>query len=97
MDAIKFDWNEEKNKANKTKHGVSFKEAITVFYDENARLIYDPEHSSEEKRFIILGLSNKLRLLLVVHCYRENEEVIRIVSARKASKKESKQYKEFLT
>lgn len=96
MDAIRFTWDEQKAKINQKKHNISFDEAKTVFYDENARLIHDPNHSSEEERFLILGLSNKIRLLLVVHCYREYEDIVRIISARKASKNERKQYEEFL-
>jgi uncharacterized DUF497 family protein len=96
MDTIRFTWDEQKAKINQQKHNISFVEAKTVFYDENARLIHDPDHSSEEERFLILGLSNKFRLLLVVHCYRENEDIIRIISARKATKNERNQYEEFL-
>ena len=96
MDTIRFTWDEQKAKINQQKHNISFVEAKTVFYDENARLIHDPDHSSEEERFLILRLSNKFRLLLVVHCYRENEDIIRIISARKATKNERNQYEEFL-
>jgi uncharacterized DUF497 family protein len=96
MDIIRFTWDEQKSKANQRKHGISFQEAESVFYDPNARLIHDPEHSVEEERYLILGLSNKFRVLLVVHCYREDEEVIRIIFARKASGDEQKQYEEFL-
>lgn len=96
MDAINFTWNEQKNEANQKKHGIAFEEARAVFYDVNARLIHDDEHSEDEERFVILGFSDKFRLLLVVHCYREEEEVIRIISARKASRHERKQYEEFL-
>jgi len=96
MNAILFTWDEQKAKINQKKHDVSFEEAKTVFYDENARLIHDLDHSNEEERFLILGLSNRFRLLLVVHCYRENEDIIRIISARKASNNERKQYEEFL-
>ena len=96
MDAINFTWNEQKNEANQKKHGIAFEEARTVFYDINARLIRDDEHSEDEERFIILGFSEKFRLLLVVHCYREEEEIIRIISARKASRDERRQYEEFL-
>ena len=70
----------------------SFEEAKSVFYDEDARLINDPDHSEEEDRFILLGLSISLRLLVVCHCYRENESVIRIISARKATKSEARNY-----
>lgn len=71
---------------------ISFEEAKTVFYDEEALLIDDPEHSKDEERFIILGFSNMANMLVVCHCYRENETVIRIISARKATKNEAKQY-----
>ena len=91
---IEFEWDENKNEINKKKHKISFEEAKTVFYDEEALLIDDPEHSWEEERFIILGLSKKANLLVVCHCYRVSETVIRIISARKATKSESKQYHE---
>ncbi len=90
--AITFDWDPNKNRSNQKDHGVSFEEAETVFYDDNARLISDPEHSQEEDRFILLGLSSRLRMLLVVHCYRQDDEVVRIISARKASRGERKNY-----
>ena len=96
MRPIEFTWDDKKDKINQKKHGVSFREAQTVFYDENARLIYDPDHSIEEDHFILLGLSSGLRILLVCHCYRKKEALIRIISARKATKKEQKQYKENL-
>jgi uncharacterized protein len=73
-------------------HGVSFEEARTVFFDERARLIDDPDHSDDEERFILLGLSSMLRLLLVCHCYRSEGNIIRIISARKATARESKSY-----
>ena len=92
MDELKFEWDENKNSTNKTKHGISFEEAKTVFYDENALVIDDPEHSDDEDRFIILGFSNQVRLLVVCHCYREADAVIRIISARKATKNETKSY-----
>lgn len=91
---IRFDWDSNKNLANVKKHKISFEEAKTVFFDENARVIPDPEHSESEERFIILGISHKLKLLIVVHTYRENDDVIRIISARKATKYESKYYHE---
>lgn len=94
MDNIRFEWDQNKNLVNVKKHKISFEEAKTVFFDESARVIPDPEHSDTEERFIILGTSNKLKLLLVVHTYRENDDVIRIISARKASKSESKYYLE---
>jgi uncharacterized DUF497 family protein len=94
MNNMRFEWDKNKNLANIKKHKVSFEEAKTVFYDENARLIPDPEHSTDEERFIILGISDKLKLLIVVHVYKENDDVIRIISARKATKSESKYYYE---
>lgn len=92
MQNISFEWANRKNSENKKKHGISFEEAQTVFVDENALLIHDPDHSHEEDRFILLGLSAKFRVLLVCHCYRKNDEVIRIISVRKATRKEQKQY-----
>ena len=92
---MNFEWDEAKNQINQAKHGVSFEEAKTVFYDEEALIIDDPEHSQEEERFIILGLSNRANLLVVCHCYRVSDTVIRIISARKATKSESKQYEEW--
>ena len=92
MDDIRFEWDERKNRENKRKHGVSFEEAQTVFLDENAIRYYDPDHSEDEDRFIMLGISFRLRVLLVCHCYRSDEKVIRIVSARKANKKEAEAY-----
>ena len=92
MDRIKFEWDENKNKINKSKHKISFEEAKTVFYDEEALVIDDPEHSREEERFIILGFSKRANLLVVCHCYRKSESVIRIISARKATKSEERQY-----
>lgn len=94
MNNIHFLWDQSKNLANIKKHKISFEEAKTVFFDENARLIPDPEHSVKEERFIILGFSIKLKLLIVVHMYKENDEIIRIISARKATKSESKYYNE---
>ena len=89
---IEFKWDAKKAAVNLDKHGVSFEEARTVFFDEKALLIHDPDHSQEEDRFILLGHSAKLRLLIVCHCYREDDSVIRIISARKADKKEQNQY-----
>jgi hypothetical protein len=85
---MQFEWDEKKNKANESKHGVSFEEAQTVFFDENAYEFGDPDHSEDEERFLMLGLSSRLRILVVSYCYRSNESVIRIISARKATKKE---------
>jgi uncharacterized DUF497 family protein len=95
MDGLKFTWDGRKNAANQKKHGVSFEEAKTVFYDEFARLISDPDHSEEEDRYILLGRSSRLRLLIVCHCYREDDETIRIISARKANRLEKRQYEDF--
>ena len=92
MDSLRFEWDPEKNEMNKKKHQISFEEAQTVFYDDEAKVIDDPEHSTEEERFIILGFSKKANLLVVCHCYRASETVIRIISARKATKTETRQY-----
>lgn len=91
-----FEWDVTKNKLNIAKHHVSFDEAQTVFFDPNARVIDDPGHSTEEARFIILGLSKTPKLLVVCHCYRAAGNTIRIISARKATKDETKQYNDFL-
>jgi uncharacterized DUF497 family protein len=93
MSDIKFEWDRRKASANEKKHGISFEEARTVFFDENAKLIDDPDHSDDEERFVLLGFSSSLRVVLVCHCYREEGNVIRIISARKASAHESKQYR----
>ncbi len=95
MDILRFEWDDNKNEINKRKHKISFEEAQTVFYDDDALLIDDPEHSRDEERFIILGLSKRANLLVVCHCLRESETVIRIISARKATKTEAKQYHEW--
>jgi uncharacterized DUF497 family protein len=92
MAAISFEWDEKKNASNKKKHGVSFEEGQTVFVDENALLIHDPDHSDEEERFVMLGLSARLRVLVVCHSYRRDQASIRIISARKATRLEQKQY-----
>lgn len=89
---MKFTWDPQKATINKRKHGVTFEEAQTVFEDCDALRIFDPDHSDDEDRFLILGLSSVLRLLVVCHCYRENDEQIRIFSARKASKTETATY-----
>ena len=94
MAQLAFDWDDGKDISNQKKHGISFEEAETVFLDENALLIHDPDHSCEEERFVLLGLSAKLRMLVVNHCYRKNDEVIRLISARKATRMERKQYRE---
>lgn len=95
MEHLKFEWDENKNTINKSKHNIAFEEAKTVFYDEMALVIGDPDHSEQEDRFIILGKSNQAKLLVVCHCYRESDTVIRIISARKATKTESSQYFDF--
>ena len=92
MDGIVFEWDENKNTINKRKHGISFEEAQTVFYDVEALVIDDIEHSEDEERFIFLGLSARANLLIVCHCYRASESIIRIISARKATTTETKQY-----
>jgi uncharacterized protein len=96
MNGVCFSWDDRKERENQRKHGVSFDEATTAFADENARLKHDPDHSRDEDRFILLGFSAKLRLLVVVHAYRQDEKEIRIISARKAVPKERKQYGGFL-
>jgi len=92
---VRFEWDERKNRANQRKHGVSFEEAETAFTDENGLLMADPDHSEEEDGFVLLGLSAVLRLLVVCHCYREargKDEVIRLISARKADRLERQDY-----
>ena len=96
MIEMHFSWDKNKAGLNKEKHGVSFEEAVTVFNDERARLIHDPDHSEEEDRFVLLGMSRSIRLLVVNHCYREDDSVIRIISSRKATKPEERQYREFM-
>lgn len=96
MEIIRFEWDEAKNLSNQRKHKILFSEAETVFYDAGARIINDPEHSGNEERFIILGLSEKANLLVVCHCYRATDTVIRIISARKATNTEARQYQNFL-
>jgi uncharacterized DUF497 family protein len=96
MEDVRFEWDNRKNLSNQRKHGVSFEEARTAFLDENARLIADPDNSEEEDRFILLGLSIRLRLLVVCHCYREDDRVIRLISARKADPSERRDYARWL-
>ena len=88
-----FEWDPAKADQNFRKHGISFEEAKSVFFDESAVEFCDDEHSEWEDRFLLLGLSSRLRLLLVCHCYREREAVIRIISARKATKNEGRHYR----
>jgi uncharacterized DUF497 family protein len=92
MRGLTFVWDERKDRANQRKHAISFTEARTVFYDENAREYTDPDHSVSEERFILLGISSRLRVLVVCHCYRESESVIRIISARRAQWNEQETY-----
>lgn len=92
MEYLVFDWDKKKEQDNVKKHGVSFEEARTTFYDENAMQFSDPDHSEDEDRFILLGASYKLNTLVVCHCYRESEAVVRIISARKADKDEINAY-----
>jgi uncharacterized DUF497 family protein len=94
MEMLSCEWDPQKDLMNRKKHGVSFEEAATVFEDVNALVISDPEHSEDEERFVILGFSLQANLLVVCHCYRASESVIRIISARKATKNESRQYQE---
>jgi uncharacterized protein len=92
MTDLRFEWDPAKAAANVKKHGIGFDEAKSVFADERAKLIADPEHSDDEDRFVLLGLSTKLKLLVVCHCYRSKSNTIRIISARKATAIESRQY-----
>ena len=96
MNEIEFSWDDKKNNINQSKHNISFEEASSAFSDENARLKHDYLHSDNENRFILLGFSSKLRILVVCHAYRKDETEIRIISARKANKNERKQYGSFL-
>ena len=92
MNELRFEWHSTKSAVNAKKHGISFDEAKSVFSDENAKLISDPDHSDNEDRFILLGISIRLRTLVVCHCYRGDDNIIRIISARKATTSESKKY-----
>jgi uncharacterized DUF497 family protein len=96
MADVGFEWDARKSRANKAKHGVSFEEARTAFLDENARVIPDAEHSDDEERFVLLGMSVQLRVLIVCHCYRASAKVVRIISARRADPSERRQYAEYL-
>lgn len=89
---IEFEWDAQKDQSNQDKHGVSFDEARSVFFDDNATQFFDDEHSDREDRFILLGMSTRLRILIVCHCERDLGNVIRIISARKATKSERKHY-----
>ena len=93
MTRFSFIWDERKNRQNQRKHGVSFEEAQTVFFDDEARQFFDPDHSEDEERFLLLGRSYRLRVLLICHCHRESKRTIRIISARRATKKERAVYR----
>jgi len=92
MTRISFEWDKSKDRANQKKHGVTFEEAQTVFFDELGLFMEDPDHSDDEERFLLLGMSSALRVILVCHCFRKEDEIIRIISARKANKYEREQY-----
>ena len=92
MSEVRFEWDERKNRENRRKHGLSFEEAQTVFLDENAIRFFDPDHSAEEDRFLMLGISFRLRVLVVCHCFRASDSVIRIIFARKADRTEEAEY-----
>ena len=92
MAELRFDWDPKKNRDNQRDHKVAFEEAKTAFADEHGLLMADPDHSEDEDRFLLLGLSARLRLLVVCHTYREEDEVIRLISARTADRSERKQY-----
>lgn len=94
MSGLRFEWDERKNGSNRRKHGVSFEEAQTVFSDEHSLLLDDPEHSEAEDRFVLLGMSSVLRMLVVCHCYRADGDVIRIISARRADRYEQADYRD---
>ncbi len=94
MKEITFTWDENKNEINKKKHGLSFEEAKEVFGDENAILFDDPDHSIEEDRFLIIGAIKSTKICIVSHCYRDDDEVIRLISAREATKNERRIYQE---
>ena len=94
MNDIRFEWDENKNRINITKHGLSFNEAKTVFYDTNAILFDDPDHSEDEDRFLIIGFTKSEKLCIVSHCYRQ-DDVIRLISARKATTSEASYYEEY--
>jgi uncharacterized protein len=91
---VRFDWDEGKNRANRKKHGIWFEEATNAFEDPHALLISDPEHSEDEERVVLLGITRASRLVVVVHCYRESDFLIRIISARRATHKETVFYEE---
>ena len=92
MRELSFEWDDRKESTNRKKHGISFEEARTAFYDENALVFFDPDHSEDEDRFILLGLSFRPQVVVVCHCFRESESIVRLVSARKADKGEEHEY-----
>lgn len=94
MAELRFEWDPRKDAANQRKHGITFEEARSVFADEHALLLDDPDHSTAEDRFVLLGLSARFRIVVVVHAYRAGDDVIRIISARKATKSERGRYDE---
>lgn len=96
MADLRFEWDPRKDRANQKKHGISFVEAKTAFLDEFARIIDDPEHLDSEERFLMLGMSIGLRVLVVCHCFRDADRVIRIISARRADASERKEYARYL-
>lgn len=91
---MRFAWDENKNEINKKKHGISFETAQEVFYDDNAILFDDPDHSIGEERFLIIGMTKSLKVCIVSHCYRDSDNIIRLISAREATKHERKVYEE---
>jgi uncharacterized DUF497 family protein len=92
MDNLQFDWDKGKAVLNKKKHGVSFEEAMTTFYDDDALEFHDPDHSHDEDRFILMGFSFRSRVVVVSHCIRESGDLVRIISARRALKHEAQKY-----
>ncbi len=96
MNGLHFTWDENKNEINQRKHGISFEEARDVFGDENAILFDDPDHSAEEERFLIIGIAETKGICIVSHCYRDDDDIIRIISARKATKNEKRIYQKGL-
>ena len=92
MSDVFFEWDARKNRANQRKHGVSFEEAQTAFFDQNAKVYFDLDHSEDEDRFLLLGISFSLRVMVVSHCYRRGDAIVRIISARKADRQEQDDY-----
>ena len=92
MKELSFEWDDRKESTNRKKHGISFEEARTAFYDDNALVFFDPDHSDDEDRFILLGLSFRPQVVVVCQCFRESESIVRLVSARKADKGEEHEY-----